>query len=376
MIRMAMLWWCLCAILSFFTQKHLWHESLETILETRHLPNITIISTGGTIAGTANSSEITTSYRSGALNITEVIKDIRGKLENVANIHVDQFLNIDSLEINSSIAVSISHRIGREVLNPCTQGIVLLLGTDLMSEVATLLSLTIKSNKPVVLTGAIWPHKATSADGPGHIIAAVTTAATIGRSSRNHEVIIVIQEKILAPWGTKKENDRFRPGPASWIGDIRDSVPFFRRSFGHCAPLKIDVSGLDPGVPLPAVEILHAYQDFRPAFVATAIAEGAEGLVLVGYGDGYWPSSSAQQIRDLLLKTDVVTVLANAGQSEYVDKTRIGVGIPGGGWIPTQLRILLQVLLFSQVNEDEMRIILSDGPRFCEYGTGDRRNPL
>ncbi|KAH7115689.1 Asparaginase/glutaminase [Dactylonectria macrodidyma] len=371
-----MLWWCLCAILSFFTKKHLWHENLETILETRHLPNITIISTGGTIAGTANSSEITTSYRSGALNITEVIKDIRGKLENVANIHVDQFLNIDSLEINSSIAVSISHRIGREVLNPCTQGIVLLLGTDLMSEVATLLSLTIKSNKPVVLTGAIWPHTATSADGPGHIIAAVTTAATIGRSSRNHEVIIVIQDKILAPWGTKKENDRFLPGPGSWIGDIRDFVPFFRRPFGHCAPLKIDVSGLDPGVPLPAVEILHAYQDFRPAFVATAIAEGAEGLVLVGYGDGYWPSSSAQQIRDLLLKTDVVTVLANAGQSEYVDKTRIGVGIPGGGWIPTQLRILLQVLLFSQVNEDEMRIILSDGPRFCEYGTGDRRNPL
>ncbi|KAH7117265.1 Asparaginase/glutaminase [Dactylonectria estremocensis] len=320
MIRMTLFLLLLLLRLSatplFFNRKeHLWHENLETIIETRHLPNITIISTGGTIAGVANSSETTTSYRSGTLGITEVIKDIRGNLENVANIHVDQFLNIDSLEINSSLAVRISHRIGREVLNPCTQGIVLTLGTDLMSEVATLLSLTIESNKPVVLTGAIRPHTARSADGPGNIIAAVTTAT--GRSSRSHEVVIVMQDKILAPWGTKKENDRFLPGPGSWLGDIRDSEPFFRRPFGHCAPLKIDISGLDPGVPLPTVEILHAYQDFPPSFVATAIAGGAEGLVLVGYGDGYWPSSSAQQIRDLLLETDIVTVFANAGQSEW-----------------------------------------------------------
>ncbi|KAH7115687.1 hypothetical protein EDB81DRAFT_953113 [Dactylonectria macrodidyma] len=138
MIRMTLLLLLLllflCAIPLFFNSKeHLWHKNLETIIETRRLPNITIISAGGTIAGAANASEITTSYRSGTLGITEVIKDIRRNLENIANIHVDQFLNIDSLEINSSLAVRISHRIGREVLNPCTQGIVLTLGTDLMS---------------------------------------------------------------------------------------------------------------------------------------------------------------------------------------------------------------------------------------------------
>ena len=104
----------------------------------------------------------------------------------------------------------------------------ILLGTDLLSEVAVLLALTVTSHKPIVMTGAILPHKAFGADGPGNILAAVRTAATKGWSSEGHEVVIVIQNKIMAPWGTKKENNEFLPGPRSFRGDIKDFRPFFR----------------------------------------------------------------------------------------------------------------------------------------------------
>ncbi|KAI8710407.1 Asparaginase [Fusarium sp. LHS14.1] len=157
-----------------------------------------------------------------------------------------------------------------------------------MPEIAAFLALTVTSDKPIVMTGAIKPHTAIGADGPGNIVAAVNTATTTGWSSMGHEVVIVIQDKVMAPWGTKKENSLFLPGPRSLLGGIVDLKPFFRWLPGPCAPMKFDISQLVPETSLPEVAILPAHQDFRSGLVAAAIDMGAKGIVLVGYGDGYW----------------------------------------------------------------------------------------
>lgn len=237
-------------------------------------------------------------------------------------------------------------------------------GTDLMSEIAMFLSLTVTSRIPIVMTGAMWPHTAFSADGPGNIIAAVKTAVTAGWSSEGREVLIVIQGKIIAPWATKKDNNQFLPGPGSLLGDIKDFEPFFRWLPGPCTPIKFDISKLSPEDLLPEVVIFQAHQDFPAYLIEAAISMGVKGIVLVGYGDGYWPEASAKEIRKMLYESKVVVVFAAEGQSEYVANARIGVGIPGGDWNPRQLRILLQLLLWSGAGEEEIgRAIL----RFPEW---------
>jgi L-asparaginase len=329
------------------------------------LPNITIIATGGTIAGATDSPEKTTDYEAGALHIDDITEGISDAWRNDAIVHYDQFMNVDSLDIDSSRAVSISQRVTEVANNPHTQGIVLLLGTDLLSEVAVLLALTVTSHKPIVMTGAILPHKAFGADGPGNILAAVRTAATKGWSSERHEVVIVIQDKTMAPWGTKKESNRFLPGPRSFLGDIKDFKPFLRWFPGPCAPMKFDLSGLSPGTPLPEVVVLQAHQDFPTYLVEAAIAHGAKGIVLVGYGDGYWPVASAQQIKKLADETDVVMVFAAEGQGEYVANARIGAGITGGDWHPRQLRIFLQLLLWKGADKETIRRAVLNSPGSC-----------
>lgn len=160
--------------------KHVARDAKELSHTQDTLPNITIIATGGTIAGAANSSTRTTVYQAGALHVNAITQHVNGTWNSDAIVHYDQLMNVDSLDIDSSRAIDISQRVNEVANDPHRQGIVVLLGTNLMSEIATLLALTVTSHKPIVMTGAIFSDTAASADGPGHIIAAVKTAAAMG----------------------------------------------------------------------------------------------------------------------------------------------------------------------------------------------------
>ena len=57
-------------------------------------------------------------------------------------------------------------------------GIVVTHGTDTLDETSYFLNLTIHTYKPVVLTGAMRPASATSADGPMNLYQAVCLASS------------------------------------------------------------------------------------------------------------------------------------------------------------------------------------------------------
>ncbi|KAJ3453891.1 hypothetical protein MRS44_018523 [Fusarium solani] len=354
---------------------HFLHEGFGPSENTSHLPNITIIATGGTIAGATSSPEKTTDYKAGVLHIEEVIRSVEDQLRGVANVYVDQFSNIDSININSSFATSLSQHIAEELNKEATQGVVVTTGTHSLAYLAEFIGLAVISKKPIVVTGARRPHGSLGADGPSNLVAAVTTAATGGWSSENHNVVIVIQGKVMASRGTKKEDDQFLPGPRSLLGDIKDSKPFLRWLPGPCAPVKFNISSIPPGTSLPRVELLPAHQDFGADLVEAAIGLGAKGLVMVAYGDGYWPEASALQIKKLADENGVIAILVNQGQSEYVANARSGFGIPGGDWDPHQLRIVLQLLLWAEAEEEEIRRVVLMGSNRCgsaTYRQGER----
>ncbi|KAH7201166.1 Asparaginase/glutaminase [Fusarium oxysporum] len=292
---------------------HLLYDATKSSEETTLLPNITIIGTGGTIAGATSSPDKTTDYEAGKVQIDALTQGIDVAWRSNAVVHHEQFLSVDSININSSLAISLSQHITKTASSPYTQGIVVTHGTDLMSEMAMFLSLTVTSRIPIVMTGAMLPHTAFSADGPGNIIAAVKTAATAGWCSEGREVLIVIQGKIIAPWATKKDNNQFLPGPGSLLGDIKDFEPFFRWLPAPCTPIKFDISKLSPEDPLPEVVIFQAHQDFPTYLIEVAISMGVRGIVLVGYSDGYWPEVSAEEIRKMLYESQVVVVFAAEG---------------------------------------------------------------
>lgn len=137
------------------------------------LPNITLLATGGTIAGGGDSAT-KSNYTAGKLGV-EALVDAVPALKDIANVQGEQVVNIGSQDMNDQVWLTLAKKIDADCGK--TDGFVITHGTDTLEETAYFLDLTVKCDKPVVLVGAMRPATAMSADGPFNLYNAVVTAA-------------------------------------------------------------------------------------------------------------------------------------------------------------------------------------------------------
>lgn len=78
--------------------------------------------------------------------------------------------------MNDDVWLTLAKKINQLLKRSDIDGIVITHGTDTMEETAYFLNLTVKSDKPVVLVGAMRPSTAISADGPLNLYNAVVVA--------------------------------------------------------------------------------------------------------------------------------------------------------------------------------------------------------
>lgn len=77
---------------------------------------------------------------------------------------------------------------------------------DTLEETAFTLDITLTCDKPLVVTGAMRPASALSADGPNNLISAVSVAVT--PSSRGRGVLVVLNDRICQAWYCAKRHVR------------------------------------------------------------------------------------------------------------------------------------------------------------------------
>lgn len=310
------------------------------------LPTITVLATGGTIAGVGSSST-QASYTPGKLGVERLINAVP-ELKKIANVQGEQVVNIASQDMNNEIWL----RLAKKINTACakTDGFVITHGTDTLEETAYFLNLTVKCDKPVVIVGSMRPATAMSADGPFNLYNAVITAGDPQSAGRG--VLVVMNDKVLDARDVTKthttEVQTFQSPNFGPLGYIYNGKVDYQRSpeRKHTTQTPFDVSQMNS---LPKVGIIYNYANAADAPVKALIAEGYQGIVSAGVGNG----NMYKTVFDSMAKAahaGVVVVRSSRVPTGYttengeVDDARFGF-VAAGTLSPQKARILLQLAL-------------------------------
>lgn len=308
---------------------------------------IAILGTGGTIAGFIDSTIATTGYAAGAIDIDVLIKAVP-QIRDLADISWEQIANIDSSNMCDEIWLRLAKKIAK-LFAEGIDGVVITHGTDTMEETAYFLNLTIKSDKPVVLVGAMRPSTAISADGPKNLYNAV--ALVVNKEVKNKGVMVAINDKILSARGVVKTHslnvDAFSSPDFGDLGYIVDGKVFFYNNVAkaHTKNAPFDVSKLTS---LPKVDILYSYSNDGSGVAVKALFEhGTKGIVVAGSGAGSIHKNQKDVLKELLKKGLKVVVSSRvvAGCVAVSDSDEKLGFISAEDLNPQKARVLLMLAL-------------------------------
>ena len=250
------------------------------------LPNVMVLATGGTIAGTGASSTTVVGYTAATVGIESLLNAVP-ELKTVANVKGEQVFQIASENMNNDYWLKLAKRVNALLAQDDVDGIVITHGTDTIEETGYFLDLVVKSKKPVVIVGAMRPSTAISADGPINLYNAVILAGS--NEAVGKGVLVALNDQINAAREVTKTNtstaDTFRTPELGFLGYMQGNKPYFYRQSTrrHTVDSEFDVSGLDV---LPQVDIVYGYANMNRVAIDAFVAAGAKGIVHAGVGDG------------------------------------------------------------------------------------------
>lgn len=324
------------------------------------LPRVCILATGGTIAGQADSST-QAGYTSGKVDITGMLAAVPD-LNRLARTDGEQFSNIGSQDMSFEIMTGLARRINELLARPDIDGIVVTHGTDTMEETAFFLNLTVNSPKPVVMTGAMRPATAVSADGPLNLFNAVAVAADPEAAERG--VMVVMNDRIHGAHSLTKTNttsvETFLSPVNGLMGTvIYGSVKFFRGPFRNHT--MISEFNPDYTLPLPRVDIVYACADMPPDLITASVSLGAKGIVVAGDGNGNMNQASIRTAARAAAKgTRIVRAsrvpTGTVGRNVEVDDDANGF-IASDELNPAKARILLMLALVKPLTVEEIQAL-------------------
>ncbi len=250
---------------------------------TKTLPRIMILATGGTIAGSGESST-KAAYTAGKVPIDDLLNAVPA-IHQYGKITGEQAASIGSQDMNVVTWLKLSNRINQIFKEDLADAIVVTHGTDTMEETAYFLKLTVMSNKPVVVVGSMRPSTALSQDGNRNLLDAVMVAADVKTQGKG--VMVAMNEKIFDPRDVTKGSSTnlatFVSRNFGPIGLIYDGkVSYYYQSLKNSSR-KFDVSKLSS---LPQVEIVYGYADASPTTVTGILNSNLKGIIYDGMGNG------------------------------------------------------------------------------------------
>ena len=317
---------------------------------------LVVLATGGTIASTRSDTQGSMQDYSVTLDIESLLPAI-SKFGSSAELHCINLFSLPSHDIENDHLLKIGRVCQAWLDRSEVDGLIITHGTDSLEETAYFLNLTIRSEKPVVVTGAMRPSDHPSPDGPANLIEAVAVASSPMASGKG--VLVVLNDCILEAGSCSKQHttglSAFDGISEAQIGEVIGDNVLFRSAptRRHTAMSEFTISGL---VDLPTVDVIYDHQSARSALYEASIASGCVGIVVAGMGNG---SLSAGARVGALHAKEHDTVVVRASRCGYGRVTRLGIDdelltVPAGAQNPQKARILLMVALAHGVQHEQL----------------------
>jgi L-asparaginase len=311
-------------------------------------PNVTILATGGTIAGAA-ATGTQSGYTSGAVTIDAMLAAVPG-IDKLATVKGEQVANVGSQDMSFDILLKVAKRINELAPGAGVDGIVITHGTDTMEESAYFLNLTVKTNKPVVMVGSMRPSTAVSADGPLNLYNAVGVAADPKAKGRG--VLVVMNDQIhnahsLTKTSTTAVETFMSPGRGlAGMANYGKNDWYGMPPWKHTSQSEFDISKVTK---LPRVDVIFASVDMSPDLINAAVASGAKGIVIAGVGNGNM-NKGAVDAATAAAKKGIIVVRSSrvptgfVGRNVELDDDKLGF-VASYELNPQKARVLLSLAL-------------------------------
>jgi L-asparaginase len=329
------------------------------------LPNIVILATGGTIAGSGATSTTSVGYKAATVPVQALI-DAVPELKKIAVVRGEQVFQIASQNMTNDYWLQLAKRVNELLQKSEVDGIVVTHGTDTLEETAYFLDLVSKSNKPVVIVGAMRPSTALSADGPINLYNAVLIAGS--KEAVGKGVLVCLNDQINCARDVTKTNtytaDTFKAEELGVLGYVEgDRVAFYRLpARKHTFNSEFDLAGVDK---LPKVEIAYGYENVSRTAVDAFAANGVDGIVYAGVGDGNPSALTEQALADARAKGILIVRSARVGNGIIARNNEVNDDqrdfVVSDTLNPQKARILLTVALTKTRDTKELQRI------FYEY---------
>jgi len=328
------------------------------------LPDVVVLATGGTIAGAA-ASDVQAGYTSGQVGVEQLLAAVP-QAQKLARLRGEQLANIGSQDMNDEVWLTLARRVNELLATPDVDGVVITHGTDTIEETAYFLNLVVKSDKPVVLTAAMRPSTALSADGPLNFYNAVAVAAS--PEAAGHGVLVVINDWIHGASSLTKTSTTAVQTFLSPLRGLMGVVAYGEAELYH-DPVGRHTTGselsLDGVSALPRVDIVMAHENMDGALIDAAVAAGARGIVIAGVGNGNMTRTALDALA-AHARNGIVCVRSSrvatgrVGRNVEVDDDGLGL-IASDDLNPQKARVLLRLALLERRDLAEIQRL------FLEY---------
>jgi L-asparaginase len=312
------------------------------------LPNIVVLATGGTIAGAA-ASDVQAGYTSGQVGVDQLLAAVP-QARKLAVLSGEQVANIGSQDMNDEVWLKLARRINEILMKPDVDGIVITHGTDTIEETGYFLNLVVKSRKPVVLTAAMRPSTALSADGPLNFFNAVAVAANKDAAGRG--VLVVVNDWIHGASSLTKTSTTAVQTFMSPLRGLVGTVAYGETEFyrGPVGKNTMDSEfSLDGVTALPRVDIVMAHANMDGKMIDAAVAAGAKGIVIAGVGNGNMTQAgldalAANAKKGIICVRSSRVATGRVGRNVEVDDDKLAF-IASDDLNPQKARVLLRLAL-------------------------------